>query len=86
VLLPLSVLALPAPRDPGRAIVVGTLEDGVVPPQEMAAIAAHWRGAELRWLRGGHVSAFLFQATALRQALLDAFARGGLDLRQRPGR
>jgi dienelactone hydrolase len=79
-LLKLSVLALPAPRDPARAIVVGTSQDGVVPPAEMEAIAAHWRGAELRWLPAGHVSGVLLQARALRRAVLDAFARGGLDL------
>jgi dienelactone hydrolase len=70
----ISVLALPPPADPSRAIIVGTARDGFVPPREMEAIARHW-GAELRWIPAGHVSAVVFHRNALQQAMLDAFAR-----------
>ena len=69
-----SVTALPPPRYPRAAIVVGTREDGVVPPAEMEKIARHWR-AELRWLRAGHVSAVVLHLAAIRRAIADAFAR-----------
>jgi hypothetical protein len=71
-----SVRALPPPVAPDAAIVVGTAADGVVPPEDMARIAEHW-GCELRWLAAGHVSAVLRERPAMRQALLDAFARLG---------
>lgn len=69
-----SVTILPPPLVPAAAIVVGTSGDGIVPPQEMRRIAAHW-GAELRWLDAGHVSAVLRHQGAMRQALADAFDR-----------
>jgi hypothetical protein len=71
-----SVLALPPPRAPAAAIVVGTRADGVVPPADMRRIADHWR-CELRWLEAGHVSAVLRHRDAMREALADAFRRLG---------
>jgi dienelactone hydrolase len=69
-----SVRTLPAPVVPDAAIVVGTAGDGVVPPDDMRRIAAHW-GTELRWLDAGHVSAVLRHQGAMRDAIADAFAR-----------
>jgi hypothetical protein len=69
-----SVRTLPAPVLPEAAIVVGTSGDGVVPPEEMRRIAAHW-GSELRWLDAGHVSAVLRHRGAMRDAIADAFGR-----------
>ncbi|HSD18958.1 MAG TPA: alpha/beta hydrolase family protein [Anaeromyxobacter sp.] len=69
-----SVTSLPAPVYPEAAIVVGTSQDGFVPPSDMRRIAEHW-GAELRWLPAGHVSALLRHQGAMRQAMLDALAR-----------
>ena len=69
-----SVTALPAPVFPAAAIVVGTAQDGVVPPSEMRRIAEYW-GAELRWLPAGHVSAVLRHQGPMRQAIQDAFER-----------
>jgi dienelactone hydrolase len=78
-----SVTALPRPRCPEAAIVVGTAQDGVVPPSEMLRIATHW-GAELRWLDAGHVSAVLRHQGEMRRALLDAFDRLEASLRRVP--
>lgn len=69
-----SVQALPPPALPEAAIVVGTSDDGVIPPAEMRRIAAHW-GCELRWLDAGHISAVLRHQGAMRKAILDAFLR-----------
>jgi pimeloyl-ACP methyl ester carboxylesterase len=74
LLSPLSILALPPPADPSRAIVVGTARDGFVPPRDMEAIAKHW-GAELRWIPSGHFGSIAFHRRELRQAMLDAFSR-----------
>jgi len=70
----LSIARLPAPVFPAAAIVVGTAEDGVVPPAEARKIAAYW-GCELRWLPAGHVTAVLRHQGAMRTAIADAIAR-----------
>jgi dienelactone hydrolase len=69
-----SVTSLPAPVYPEAAIVVGTSQDGFVPPSDSRRIAEHW-GSELRWLPAGHVSALLRYQGAMRQAMLDALDR-----------
>jgi dienelactone hydrolase len=78
-----SVTALPPPACPEAAIVVGTAEDGVVPPADMQRIAEHW-GAELRWLAAGHVSAVLTHQGEMRDAVADAFDRLEAALRRAP--
>jgi hypothetical protein len=80
-----SVEALPAPVAPEAAIVVGTRDDGVVPPVEMERIARHW-GCELRWLPAGHVSAVLHYQGQMRRAIADAFDRLARAEAEAPGR
>jgi dienelactone hydrolase len=69
-----SVTNLPPPVVPAAAVVVGTAEDGIVPPRESQRIARHWR-AELRWLPAGHVSAVLRHQGEMRDAIAAAFDR-----------
>jgi dienelactone hydrolase len=71
VLARYDVRALPRPKGP--AVVLAADRDGIVPPEEPALIAGHW-SAELRWVRGGHVSAVLRHGDALRAAIVDALA------------
>lgn len=70
----LDVLALSRPPEGSVTAVLGAGRDGIVPPGDSEAIAAHW-GAELRWLPCGHVSALAFHAEAFRSAVHDAFTR-----------
>lgn len=37
--------------------------------------AHHWPGSELRWVAGGHVSAFVLQQPAFRRAITDSLER-----------
>lgn len=37
--------------------------------------ARHWPGSELRWVAGGHVTAFVLQQPAFRQAITDSLER-----------
>ena len=37
--------------------------------------AHHWPGSELRWVPGGHVSAFVLQQPAFRRAITDSLER-----------
>lgn len=70
-----DVTLLPRPPAPEAAIVVATEQDGVVAPSDMRAIAAHWRSAELRWVRAGHMSTLFLHQRVLRRAIADAFER-----------
>jgi predicted alpha/beta hydrolase family esterase len=70
-----STLSRPAPREPRRAILVAARGDGFVPSGSTLRLLRHWRGAELRYLPGGHVSAFFTGRPAITQAILDALGR-----------
>ncbi|MBK6694195.1 MAG: alpha/beta hydrolase family protein [Myxococcales bacterium] len=68
----LSRLAAPVCR--AATVVVGCTVDGFVAREGTVALAEHW-GAELRWVRGGHVSALFSGRRAMRRAVLDAIER-----------
>jgi dienelactone hydrolase len=65
---------LTAPK-PKAAILVAAKEDGFVAPRDVEALARAWPDAELRWLEGGHVSAYLSGQPAMRKAISDAIAK-----------
>jgi dienelactone hydrolase len=75
ILARFAVTRLPRPRDPGAAVILGAEADGFVSAEDVRRIAAHWAGAELRWLPGGHARAFLQGAGEMRRAIRDALAR-----------
>jgi len=54
---------------------VAAREDGFVPSASTLRLLQHWRGAELRYLRGGHVSALVTGRAFITRAILDAFSR-----------
>jgi dienelactone hydrolase len=63
-----------APK-PQVAIIVGVRADGIVLPREVRALSEAWPDAELRWLEGGHVSAFVRHQEAMRRAVKHALDR-----------
>jgi hypothetical protein len=71
----LSITQLPPLPTPRRAIIVAARQDGFVPSASTLRLLQHWRGAELRYLRGGHVSALLTGRAQIAQAILEAFSR-----------
>lgn len=71
----LSILQQPPLPQPRRAIIVAAREDGFIPSASTLRLLQHWRGAELRYLRGGHVSAFLTGRALITRAILEAFSR-----------
>jgi dienelactone hydrolase len=75
VLARLNTTRLPPLTQPRRAILLAAREDGFVPAASTLRLLQHWRGAELRYLSGGHVSAFLTGRAAIARAILDAFSR-----------
>ena len=70
-----DVTRLPPPALPAAAICVGARADAYVARASVAELAAHWPGSEVRWVPGGHVSAFLTQGDAFRGAIRDSVAR-----------
>lgn len=65
----------PPPRAPGRAIIVGHRSDAFIPPSEVERLHRHWRGAELRWLDGGHVTGLALHHRTHWETVVEAFDR-----------
>ncbi|XP_075471569.1 protein ABHD18 [Ascaphus truei] len=63
------------PVDPSLIIVVQAKEDAYVPRTGVRSLQEIWPGCEIRYLEGGHVSAYLFKQGLFRQAIYDAFSR-----------
>ncbi|XP_063776396.1 protein ABHD18 [Pseudophryne corroboree] len=63
------------PVDPSLIIVVQAKEDAYVPRVGVRSLQEIWPGCEIRYLEGGHVSAYLFKQGLFRQAIYDAFNR-----------
>ena len=57
------------------AVLVGCVRDGYVLPTEIQRLHEYWPGSELRWLRGGHVTAVIRGRAFLRSAVADATER-----------
>ncbi|XP_058049288.1 protein ABHD18 isoform X2 [Ahaetulla prasina] len=63
------------PVDPTLIIVVQAKEDAYIPRTGVRSLQEIWPGCEIRYLNGGHVSAYLFKQGLFRQAIYDAFER-----------
>lgn len=63
------------PVDPSLIIVVQAKEDAYIPRVGVRSLQEIWPGCEVRYIEGGHVSAYLFKQGLFRQAIYDAFNR-----------
>ncbi|XP_066488054.1 protein ABHD18 isoform X2 [Tiliqua scincoides] len=63
------------PVDPTLIIVVQAKKDAYIPRTGVRSLQEIWPGCEIRYLDGGHVSAYLFKQGLFRQAIYDAFER-----------
>uniref|UniRef100_A0A669QJA3 Abhydrolase domain containing 18 n=1 Tax=Phasianus colchicus TaxID=9054 RepID=A0A669QJA3_PHACC len=63
------------PVDPSLIIVVQAKEDAYIPRTGVRSLQEIWPGCEIRYLNGGHVSAYLFKQGLFRKAIYDAFDR-----------
>ncbi|XP_047441894.1 protein ABHD18 [Mugil cephalus] len=63
------------PVDTSLIIVVQAKEDAYIPRTGVLSLQEIWPGCEVRYLNGGHVSAYLFKQNTFRQAIYDAFNR-----------
>uniref|UniRef100_A0A0K8THS9 Protein ABHD18 n=1 Tax=Lygus hesperus TaxID=30085 RepID=A0A0K8THS9_LYGHE len=63
------------PIDTSLIISVCAVDDGYVPRCGVTDIRAVWPDAEVRYVQGGHVTAFVLHQKAFRKAIVDAFDR-----------
>ncbi|KAI5623112.1 protein ABHD18 [Silurus asotus] len=63
------------PVDPSLIIVVQAKEDAYVPRSGVRSLNEVWPGCEVRYLNGGHVTAYLFKQAVFRRTIYDAFER-----------
>ncbi|XP_041799608.1 protein ABHD18 isoform X2 [Chelmon rostratus] len=63
------------PVDTSLIIVVQAKEDAYIPRTGVLSLQEIWPGCEVRYLNGGHISAYLFKQNIFRQAIYDAFNR-----------
>ncbi|XP_061441057.1 protein ABHD18 isoform X6 [Rhineura floridana] len=67
------------PVDPTLIIVVQAKEDAYIPRTGVRSLQEIWPGCEIRYLDGGHISAYLFKQglfrLGIKQAIYDAFER-----------
>ncbi|KAM8764910.1 protein ABHD18 isoform 4-T8 [Rhynchonycteris naso] len=63
------------PVDPSLIIVVQAKEDAYIPRTGVRSLQEIWPGCEIRYLDGGHISAYLFKQGIFRRAIYDAFER-----------
>ena len=70
-----DVTRFPKPAVPSAAVLVAASDDAYIGKTSVREWEAAWPGAELRWVPGGHVSAYLMQAATFRRAITDALER-----------
>lgn len=63
------------PVDTSLIIVVQAKEDAYIPRTGVLSLQEIWPECEVRFLNGGHISAYLFKQNVFRQAIYDAFNR-----------
>ncbi|XP_065814506.1 protein ABHD18 isoform X1 [Labrus bergylta] len=63
------------PVDTSLIIVVQAKEDAYIPRTGVLSLQEIWPGCEVRYLKGGHISAYLFKQNVFRQTIYDAFNR-----------
>lgn len=63
------------PVDTSLIIVVQAKEDAYIPRTGVLSLQEIWPECEVRYLNGGHISAYLFKQNVFRQAIYDAFNR-----------
>ncbi|XP_061581965.1 protein ABHD18 [Cololabis saira] len=64
-----------APVDTSLIIVVQARADAYIPRTGVLGLPEIWPGCEVRYLNGGHISAYLFKQNVFRRAIYDAFDR-----------
>lgn len=72
ILAATDIRHIPVPEHQDAAVFICAKNDGIVPASSAKTLADYWNRAELRWIRGGHVSAILFNRNEYRQVLRES--------------
>lgn len=67
-----SVDLFPPACSNNMVIFVAAIDDRYVPKDSTQALRMHWPHAEVRWLRGGHISSIVRHKSVFRAAIVDA--------------
>jgi pimeloyl-ACP methyl ester carboxylesterase len=65
----------PIPANPRACFLVAAAKDAYIPPESAMILHRCWPGSTMRWLKGGHVGAFLFHRGAFVEAIVKAFGK-----------
>ena len=65
----------PVPANPRACFLVAAAKDAYIPPESAMILHQCWPGSTMRWLKGGHVGAFLFHRGAFVEAIVKAFGQ-----------
>lgn len=63
------------PQRPDAAVFVAARDDAYVTPESIKQLHQHWKGSEIRWVPGGHVSSYVFQRHTFCKAIQDSLQR-----------
>ncbi len=64
---------MPPPRAPHATFILGAKRDLVVPSYSVKRIHENWKGSQLKWLAGTHLTSIALHERAFRQIVLKAF-------------
>ncbi|MEW5305050.1 MAG: hypothetical protein WDW36_007615 [Sanguina aurantia] len=70
-----DIRSYPMPQRPDAIVLVAAANDAYVSQQSVASLKQHYPNATLRFVPGGHVSAFLTQKPAFRTAIVESINR-----------
>ncbi|GMH45352.1 hypothetical protein BSKO_13309 [Bryopsis sp. KO-2023] len=70
-----DVTLYPRPKRPDAAVFVAAQDDAFASADSIRAVHKYWQGSEIRYISGGHVSAYVFRANCFSQAIKDSFGR-----------
>jgi surfactin synthase thioesterase subunit len=70
-----SILNMKAPEWARRVILLGGRSDRIVSPNSVDRLHHYWKGSELRWRPGGHISLWLLEVPAMANAIADSFEK-----------
>lgn len=65
----------PIPVRPRACFLVAAAKDAYIPPESAMILHRHWPGSDMRWLKCGHVGAFLFHRRDFLEAIVKAFEK-----------
>lgn len=68
-----SLLNAPPPPKGSRIILFGAKKDKIVLASSIRKLHRHWKGSQLRWREGGHLSLWLFEVEAMAESIRESF-------------